>query len=117
LIPYARPTLFVLVPQLALGLVALGVPGRRWTPLAVTGIGVTAVVAWLAYLSGVDDFYVMLLGALPYAGLLLAMATVVASAVFSVRRDARSWWPVLILTGPVLLLLTITLTADPTQEP
>ncbi len=116
LLPYARPTLFVLVPQLALGLFALGVPSRRRSPIAATGVVVTGAVVWLAYLSDVHDFYVLRLGALPYAGLLLAMATVVAGAVFSVRGDPRGWWPVLILIGPVLLLLIISLTTAGSQQ-
>ncbi|GAA2588807.1 hypothetical protein GCM10010399_18550 [Dactylosporangium fulvum] len=112
--PYPRPPLFVLLPQIALGIVALAVPGRRWSPAVATGIVVAAAVAGLTVLSWPPTFYYSLLGAMPYAGLSLVTAVIVAGIVFGVRRDPRGWWSALILLGPVLLLV---MTAPTTTYP
>ncbi|MFG2041550.1 hypothetical protein [Dactylosporangium sp. NPDC048998] len=104
LTPYTRPPMFVLVPQLALGLVALAVPARRWSPAAAAGIVAVAATVGLAVLSRPVGFYYGMLGAMPYAALVLALAIVVAGVVFTARRDPRGWWPALVLLGPILLL-------------
>jgi hypothetical protein len=103
---YVRPPLFVLLPQIALGIVALAVPARRWSPVAVVGLAVTAVTAGLAAKSRSTGLYYTLLGVLPWAGLCLAAVVVISAVVFTVRRDSRGWWPALILLGPALLLTT-----------
>ncbi|GIH16853.1 hypothetical protein [Rugosimonospora africana] len=103
---YVRPPLFVLVPQIALGMVALAVPARRWSPVSGVGLAVTAATAGLAARSGVAKFYYTLLATLPYAGLCLAAVSVITAIVLGVRRDPRGWWAALILLGPVLLLAT-----------
>jgi hypothetical protein len=98
---YARPPLFVLAPQLALGLVALALPTRRVTYAPAV---VAAAAAGIAALSRPEFFYYNLLGMLPLTALGLASAIVVAGFVFTTRRDARGWWPALVLLGPTLLL-------------
>ncbi|GAB3846068.1 hypothetical protein ACFPIJ_39080 [Dactylosporangium cerinum] len=102
---YARPTLFVLVPQVALGLVALRVPTRRWSPLTAAGLALAGVTAWLAvaYRPTTTDYYA-LLSVTQIAGVVLALVIAASGVVFGVRRDSRRWWPALILLGPVLLL-------------
>ncbi|GAA5192543.1 hypothetical protein GCM10023322_52390 [Rugosimonospora acidiphila] len=114
---YVRPPLFVLVPQLALGVVALAVPARRWSPVTALGLAVTAATAGLALQSRPTGFYYSLLGVLPYAGLCLAAVVVITAVVFSVRRDSRGWWPALILLGPVLLLTTTDRSTHPQPWP
>jgi hypothetical protein len=102
---YARPPLFMLVPQIALGVVALGTPPRRWSRLAMTGLALTVAVTGLAAVSGPRIYYYSLLGTVQIAGLLLAVAVAATGVVFGMRRDPRGWWPALILLGPVLLLV------------
>lgn len=92
-VPYGRPSLFVLVPQIALGLVALGVPARRWSPVAAAAIATTAAAGWLAHLSGTHEFYYSLLGVANAAGLFLALVVAGAGAVFAVRRDQGAGGP------------------------
>ncbi|MER7007846.1 hypothetical protein ABT297_33050 [Dactylosporangium sp. NPDC000555] len=106
---YARPPMFVLVPQLALGLVALAVPARRWSPAAAAGFVVAAAIAGLAALILPADHYFYydyyaLLSAMPYAALVLTLAIGMAGVYFTGRRDPRAWWPALVLLGPTLLL-------------
>ncbi|MFC0097962.1 hypothetical protein ACFFKH_10515 [Micromonospora marina] len=95
-----QPNLFVLVPQLALGLVALAVPRRH-------SYRVTAVITAFVLATGVatvligpryDVRYEAILGAL------LFLALIVTGAVLTARRDRRAWWPAILLLGPVLLL-------------
>jgi hypothetical protein len=103
---YVRPPLFVLVPQIALGIVALAVPARRWSPVTAVSLAVTAATAGLAAKSRPTGFYYTLISVLPYVGLCLAAVVVITAVVFSVLRDARGWWPPLVLLCPVLLLAT-----------
>jgi len=115
---YGRPSLFVLVPQIALGVVALGVPSRRWSPVAAASIATTVAAVWLAHVDGTHEFYYALLVVPQVAGLLLVLAVITAGVVFTVRRDPRGWWPALILLGPVLLLaMTLPAAASPQPWP
>ncbi|GAA3207191.1 hypothetical protein ACFO1B_19485 [Dactylosporangium siamense] len=115
---YARPPLFVLVPHVALGLVALRVPTRRWSRLTAAGLALAGVTAWLAVAYGPATHYYALLRVTQNAGVILALIVAVSGVVFSVRRDSRRWWPALILLCPVLLLvMTVSASGNPQPWP
>lgn len=114
---YERPPLFLLVPQLALGVVALGVPARRWSPVAAAGLALTGATAGVLATHRMDLYYYSLFGVTRYAGMLLAMVVVVAGVVFAARRDPRGWWPALLLLGPALLLAMTLPVAGPQPWP
>ncbi|MEV6924314.1 hypothetical protein AB0M46_07385 [Dactylosporangium sp. NPDC051485] len=100
LTPYVRPPLFVLVPQAALGIVALGIPARRRLVTAagaLAGAGLAVLVARMPY-------YYSARPALEYTATLIALVGAGAGVVFLARRDRRAFWPLLILLTPMLLL-------------
>jgi hypothetical protein len=102
----ARPPLFVLVPQLALGSLALALPAssRPWLrlmPLVTAGIASAIAIAnpvvwyvWYSY---------QLLPAVAAILLVVALATGVR---YALRQDARGLWATLVLLGPAGLLAT-----------
>ncbi|MFG3554970.1 hypothetical protein ACGGAQ_11310 [Micromonospora sp. NPDC047557] len=104
-----RPPLFVLLPQVGLGLVALGA-SREWpvslrvTPLvaAVTGLAVAArwtpaSFAWTYRAVTADQ-------ALPSAAVAVLAMAVLLAAGLALRGDHRGGWALLILLTPVGLL-------------
>ena len=103
---YPRPPLFVVLPQIALGCVALAVPRRRWHPALLAGAAVAAAVGVMALLFGETSHYYGLLPVLQYGGLAVSLTLLGAGVVFVARGDGRAWWPAVILLGPVLLLFT-----------
>ncbi|GIF62711.1 hypothetical protein Ais01nite_07460 [Asanoa ishikariensis] len=113
LTPYARPPLFVLLPQVALGLLALFLPARRvsYEP-AVVGLA----AAGIAVLVRTDFFYYNLLDVLALVALGLASAVAVAGVVFTARGDTRGWWPFVLLLGPILLLALTRLSESGPQQ-
>ncbi|MCM0678139.1 hypothetical protein NCC78_26175 [Micromonospora phytophila] len=104
-----RPPLFVLLPQVGLGLVALGLPDRLPTPLRavpLVAIGSAGLVA--ADLSpaifGVS-YYVPTAGqVLPAAAVALLAVVLLLGAGLALRADQRGGWAALILLTPVGLL-------------
>ncbi|MBX7269999.1 hypothetical protein KIF24_30920 [Micromonospora sp. Llam7] len=104
-----RPYLFVLVPQVTLGLLALAFPAQmarrhRLTPLAVASVA--ALIA-VGILSGRSSwFYRFSYGAafLPEAGAVLLLTAMLAAIVLSLRGDARGLWALLVLLTPIGLL-------------
>lgn len=121
--PFDRPPLLVLVPQVALGVLALGVPGRsgrrgwRAVPAAV-GMAVAAVVAaavvaavavaaagWVG--PGGVFAYRLVGGPVLAAGAATVAVGSIAAAYGLERRGAgrRGWWAVLLLLPPFTLLV------------
>ncbi|MDT0528609.1 hypothetical protein RM555_06325 [Micromonospora sp. DSM 115977] len=104
-----RPYLFVLLPQAALGVLALALPSHtvlrhRLAPLpvalgaALVAVGVLAGKgAWFYRFSYGGAF-------LPETGAVLLLAAMLAAAVLSLRGDARGIWALLVLLTPVGLL-------------
>jgi hypothetical protein len=108
-----RPPLFVLVPQAALGLVALGAPGRppvwlRLLPLAVAAAALPAA-ANFRYSSGpfyesgpLYYYYDPVSGqALSIAGVTLLLVMLLLGGGLALRNDVRGAWATLVLLGPI----------------
>ncbi|XTZ18294.1 hypothetical protein ACQSSU_13460 [Micromonospora echinospora] len=105
-----RPALSVLVPQVALGLLALALPahpsiGIRWLP---TLAGLATALATHHLASGLSDgwgYYgwttVTLLSTV---GVGLMVVVVLLAAGLALARDSRGLWAALTLVGPVGLL-------------
>ncbi|MET7394857.1 hypothetical protein ABZS66_15345 [Dactylosporangium sp. NPDC005572] len=101
-----RPPAMLLLPMIALGVVALAVPRRpRFTP-ALAGLASTAYTWPTMFMTSYTpaDYYPVV-GFLPLAAGLLGLAVLSAGVPLAARRDPRAWWPALILLGPFLLLL------------
>ncbi|MEV4716895.1 hypothetical protein AB0J94_06805 [Micromonospora noduli] len=94
-----EPNLFVLVPQIALGLFALAMPPRYgYRSAAVTASVIAAGATMVLVGSRYGLRYDVLLG------MMLLLALIVTGVVLAARRDRRAWWPAILLLGPVLLL-------------
>ncbi|SCL68753.1 hypothetical protein GA0070606_4870 [Micromonospora citrea] len=106
-----RPPLYVLLPQVALGVVALGLPDRL--PVAVRAAPLLAVV--VAALAGVNllpryDSHVgyhgwTASGILPGAAVTLLVVVLLLAAGLALRADHRGGWALLILLTPIGLFL------------
>ncbi|MGS2616039.1 hypothetical protein ACVCAH_16175 [Micromonospora sp. LZ34] len=104
-----RPPLFVLLPQVGLGLVALGLPDRLPTPLrAVPLVAVGSAALAAGNLSpGIfgATYYVPSAGQmLPAAAVSLLAVVLLLGAGLALRADQRGGWAALILLTPVALL-------------
>ncbi|MCF0097125.1 hypothetical protein [Micromonospora sp. MH99] len=104
-----RPPLFVLLPQVGLGLVALGASGERQVSLRVTPL--VAAVAGLAFgVSWSLDSFAWSYRALTAEPVLRDTAVAVLAVVgllavgLALRGDHRGGWAVLVLLTPVGLL-------------
>ncbi|MGW5669467.1 hypothetical protein [Micromonospora sp. NPDC003776] len=108
LVGLPRPPLLVLVPQIALGLVALALPDRlgRSSRIALpAAMGTAALLAvgrlkdpgWWAYHGPITELR-------PVAGAALLAAAVLIAAGLAARRDMRGVWAILVLLTPVGLL-------------
>ncbi|MEU7171444.1 MULTISPECIES: hypothetical protein [Micromonospora] len=112
-----RPFLLVLLPQAALGLLALAIPSHtpqphRLIPLATAPA--TSLIA-IGVLSGESTwFYRFSYGGafLPETGAVLLVTAMLAAAVLSLRGDARGIWALLVLLTPVGLLALYPLTEN-----
>ncbi|RLK12162.1 hypothetical protein DER29_5439 [Micromonospora sp. M71_S20] len=105
-----RPPLFVLLPQVGLGLVALGLPDRlpasvRAAPLiaiAATGLASVNVLPrndlFLSYYSWTASQI------LPGAAVVLLLVVLLLGAGLALRADHRGGWALLVLLTPVGLL-------------
>jgi len=108
-----RPPLFLLLPQVALGVVALGAAGRRpWWVRAIPVVAAAAGVPIATAGRGYDGtYYRSAATALPaVAAALLIVATLLALGL-SARRDHRGAWALLILFTPIGMLALTTLGA------
>jgi hypothetical protein len=117
LTPFERPPLLVLVPQLALGLVALGWRTHA-TPLwergsragriaiAVTGTA-AAATACAAADNGAALYGYRATGrdVMAFVALVLVGGAVVTAFVRAFSRDARGWWATLLVLPPATLLV------------
>lgn len=104
-----RPPLFVLLPQVGLGLVALGLPDRLPAPLRavpLVAIGSAALVAAdLSPAIFAATYYVPSAGEmLPAAAVTLLAVVLLLAAGLALRADRRGGWAALILLTPVALL-------------
>ncbi|SCE85090.1 hypothetical protein GA0074695_1596 [Micromonospora viridifaciens] len=112
-----RPYMFVLLPQAALGLLALAIPShtaRRHRLIPLATAPAAALIA-VGALSGKSAwFYRFSYGAaiLPEAGAVLLLTAMLAAAVLSLRGDARGLWALLVLLTPVGLLALHPLTEN-----
>lgn len=102
--PYERPPLFALVPQLALGLVALAFPARPGTRSRLGTAALAAGIATPAVLLVPRTYYYSAQPVLPCTAALLTLTLGAAGIAFLARHDRRGFWPVLVLLAPMLLL-------------
>ncbi|WP_326551680.1 GlsB/YeaQ/YmgE family stress response membrane protein [Micromonospora sp. NBC_01813] len=115
LMPYDRPTLVVLVPQLALGLVALGLPnspgGRARLLLRVVVAVVTAIATAFVIITMPGGPYRWFDGdVLAATAAILLIGLLIASGLLAVRGDDRGWLATLLLLPALVLLLVEPLT-------
>ncbi|MEU4237137.1 hypothetical protein [Actinoplanes sp. NPDC026619] len=98
-----HPPLFILVPQIGLGILALAADNRRGLRDTAVLVAPAAVAALLAALVAAEQHHVGR-EALLVAALILTMAVIVMGVLFTVRRDRRAWWPAALFVWPILLL-------------
>lgn len=104
-----RPPLIVLVPQLVLGIVAVGADTRhrRWvrlTPLAAAALTMPVTVAAELRLNFYGDYYLPAVTTLPAAGATLLIGVMLLALGLAARRDHRGVWALLILLMPIGML-------------
>lgn len=102
-----RPALFVLLPQLALGLVALGATRRAAVPLRLLPMAAFAAAAGAAVnIWPGDGLYHGRLAhqVLSAAGVTLLVAGTLLGIGLAARGDSRGGWALLVLLGPIGLL-------------
>ncbi|WP_433606480.1 hypothetical protein ACQP2P_30145 [Dactylosporangium sp. CA-139114] len=104
-----RPPLGVLLPQLVLGIVAVGAATRyRWwvrlAPLAAAALTVPVVVAAEPRLGFDGDYYLPAATALPAAAVTLLIGATLLTLGLAGRRDSRGAWALLILLTPIGIL-------------
>ncbi|MEU5940373.1 hypothetical protein ABZ807_14530 [Micromonospora sp. NPDC047548] len=104
-----RPPLFVLLPQIALGVVALALPDRLPAPVRYTApaLGGAAVALMAVALTPGEYWgYEAWAGAriVPAAGVILLLAALLLGAGLALRQDLRGVWATLVLLTPVGLL-------------
>ncbi|WBB67140.1 hypothetical protein [Micromonospora sp. WMMD812] len=110
LVGLPRPPLFVLLPQVALGLVALGAPEALPAPLRVVpliGVGTVALAGGNVHLLSPDNFggtYYLASWVLPQATVALLTVALLLAAGLALRADHRGVWAALLLLTPVGLL-------------
>jgi hypothetical protein len=99
------PPLSVLLPQLVLGIVALGADARhrRWvrlTPLAAAALTMPVTVAAELRLDFYGNYYVPAATALPAVGATLLIGATLIALGLAARHDYRGVWALLILLTP-----------------
>ncbi|MFC4044436.1 hypothetical protein ACFO1B_38995 [Dactylosporangium siamense] len=105
-----RPPLFVLLPQVVLGIVALGAAGRqpRWVrqlPLAAAAAIVPVAVSTAPRFVFSGDFYYEAgATALPAAAVTLLIGGALLAFGLAARHDHRGVWALLILLTPIGML-------------
>ncbi|WP_326563524.1 hypothetical protein [Micromonospora peucetia] len=102
-----RPPLFVLLPQVGLGLVALGLPERlppllQAAPLLVVAAGVLAGVNLLPQYASYYDWTAS--GILPGAAVVLLVVVLLLGTGLALRADHRGGWALAVLLTPIGLL-------------
>ncbi|MBY8873933.1 hypothetical protein K7640_19060 [Micromonospora sp. PLK6-60] len=118
-----RPPLLLLVPQLVLGLVALGLPRRppvwaRVAPLLVAALAAAVGVHWFGReVFGTDYYGFLVLQAPVVVAVVLLLATIVLALDRARRRDFRGGWALLILLTPIGLLAVRELAGSVERNP
>ncbi|WP_250030282.1 hypothetical protein [Paractinoplanes maris] len=97
-----HPPLFLLVPQIGLGLLALAADNRRG--LRDTAVVLAPAVTAAAPAALVAAEHHIGREALSVAVLILIISVIVMGVFFTAQRDRRAWWPAVLFVGPVLLL-------------
>ncbi|KKK04846.1 hypothetical protein [Micromonospora sp. HK10] len=107
----SRPPLFVLLPQVCLGFVALGVPSRSpgWLRLLPVAGVAAALPVGAAFAGNGGDVFLGYYGwparqILPAAGTALLLVAVLVGVVLAARGDRRGGWALLVLLGPIGML-------------
>jgi hypothetical protein len=111
---YSRPPLLVLVPQVALGLLALGWPTRpAWTVRLTPAFGTLAAVAVTVWIGdgGQAEYRWNDSMVLTYGAIVLLVGSILTGFIQAVRGDSRGLWAVLLLLLPAGLLSVETLAA------
>lgn len=104
-----RPPLSVLLPQVVLGVVALGACARyRWwvrlAPLAAAALTVPVAVATEPRLGFDGDYYPSAVSALPAAAVTLLIGAMLLALGLAARHDSRGVWALLFLLTPIGIL-------------
>jgi hypothetical protein len=104
-----RPPLSVLLPQVVLGVVALGASARyRWwvrlAPLAAAALTVPVAVATEPRVGFNGDYYPAAVLALPAAAVTLLIGATLLALGLAARHDSRGVWALLILLTPIGIL-------------
>jgi hypothetical protein len=104
-----RPPLFVLLPQLVLGVVTLGAGRQRswWMrllPIAGSAVSVPLAVLALPGPGFHYDYYSVAETALPMVAVTLLIGSTLLALVMGARRDYRGAWALLILLTPIGML-------------
>jgi len=104
-----RPPLSVLLPQVVLGVVALGVSARsrgwvRLAPLAAAALTGPVAVATEPRLGFNGDYYPSAVVALPAAAVMLLIGATLLALGLAARHDSRGVWALLILLTPIGIL-------------
>jgi hypothetical protein len=106
---WPRPPLSVLLPQIVLGVVALGAAGRRpwWVrlmPIAVAVVSVPVAAGTAPSPDFYDDYYRVAETALPSAAVILLIGATLLALGLAAWRDSRGVWALLILLTPIGML-------------
>ncbi|MFI7609571.1 hypothetical protein ACIBTV_31270 [Micromonospora sp. NPDC049366] len=109
LVDLPRPPLFVLVPQVALGLVALGLPAAlpaapRAAPLIAVALAGTTAHQLSPGVFGASYHTWTAVPVLPGSAIALLAVTLLLAAGFALRADHRGVWAALVLLTPIGLL-------------
>jgi hypothetical protein len=105
----SRPPLYVLLPQAALGLAALGVAGRlpvwlRLLPLAGAAAVLPAMANFLDGGGPLHYYAPAYARILPAVGVTLLLVTLLLGVGLALRNDFRGAWATLVLLGPIGML-------------
>ena len=104
-----RPPLSVLLPQIALGVVALGATGQRLWRVRLMPIAAAAAILPIAIgtaptLDLISGYYSLAATALPAAAVTLLIGALLIALSLAVRRDYHGAWAMLILLTPIGML-------------
>lgn len=104
-----RPPLSVLLPQIVLGVVALGAAGQRlwWVrlmPIAAAAAILPIAIGTAPTLDFVSGYYNLAATALPAAAATLLIGALLIALGVAARRDYRGAWAMLILLTPIGML-------------
>lgn len=104
-----RPPLLVLLPQIALGVVALGATAQRpwWVRFMPVAVAAAVLPIAIGMVSGFDmiiGYYHLAATALPAVAMTLLTSALLIALGLAARRDYRGTWALLILLTPIGML-------------